>query len=87
MSKTAHRRALIVSPSRGCADLAGEARRLREDAQARYGEVDLLVAALRDHVRDLQIERDRLRAELESVKGQAQLESATWMWRGMKPGR
>ena len=76
-----------MSPSRGCTDLAGEARRLREDAQDRYGEVDLLVAALRDHVRDLQVERDRLRAELESVKGQAQLESATWMWRGMKPGR
>lgn len=87
MSRIAHGRALVVSASRGCADLAGEARRLREDAQARYSEVDLLVAALRDHVRDLRIERDRLQMELEDARTRAQLAGSGWMWRGMKPGR
>ena len=72
---------------RSITGLAGDARRLREDAQQRYGEVDLLVAALRDHVRDLQLERDRLRAELERVSTQARLRTSDWMWRGMKPAR
>ena len=67
--------------------LAGDARRLREEAQRRYGEVDLLVAALRDHVRDLQLERDRLRAELERLSTQSRLSNSAWMWRGMKPAR
>lgn len=80
-------RRLVVSSSRGCSDIAGEARRLRQDAEARYSEVDLLVAALREHVRDLQIERDRLRGELEAARGMAQLQSSSWMWRGMKPAR
>ncbi|MBA4179969.1 MAG: hypothetical protein C0506_05205 [Anaerolinea sp.] len=87
MSNAAYRGALVISTPGGRAGLAADARRLRAEAQARYGEVDLLVAVLRDHVRDLQIERDRLRAELESTKARARLESAAWMWRGMKPGR
>ena len=74
-----------VVESRTLSDLAGEARRLREEAQRRYGEVDLLLAALRDHVRDLQIERDRLRAELEHASARARLSTSDWMWRGMKP--
>lgn len=68
-------------------DVAADARRLREEAQSRYREVDLLVAALRDHVRDLQIERDRLRTELERLSAQASLGASGWMWRGMKPAR
>lgn len=87
MSKGPHHRALVLSPSRGCGDLAADARRLREDAQARYTEVDLLVAALRDHVRDLQIERDRLRAELDEARLHAGLATSPWLWRGMKPAR
>ena len=72
---------------RALTDLASDARRLREEAQRRYGEVDLLVAALRDHVRDLQIERDRLRGELDHAANRAHLSAAEWMWRGMKPAR
>ena len=82
--------ALSRSPEfapRSMTALAGDARRLREEAQRRYGEVDLLVAALRDHVRDLQLERDRLRAELERLSTEARLNSSDWMWRGMKPAR
>ena len=86
MSNHAHRWALVASPARGCTDLATDARRLREDAQARFGEVDLLVAALRDHVRDLQVERDRLSAELDELRNAAHLNAANWLWRGMKSG-
>ncbi len=73
--------------ARALTDLASDARRLREEAQRRYGEVDLLVAALRDHVRDLQIERDRLRRELDHATTRARLSTSEWMWRGMKPAR
>lgn len=86
MSSVALTRPALVK-SRTLSDLAGEARRLREDAQRRYGEVDLLVAALRDHVRDLQVERDCLRAELERARTHARLSTSDWMWRGMKPAR
>ena len=33
-----------------------------------YSEFDLLVAALNDHIRDLQVERDLLRAEVERLQ-------------------
>jgi hypothetical protein len=46
--------------------------------------VDLLVAALRDHVRDLQAERDVLRAQLARAAEERRLEASAWMWRGMK---
>jgi hypothetical protein len=68
-------------------DLAAEVRQLRANARARYSEVDLLVAALRDHVRDLQIERTRLRAEIRRLRDDARRESATWLRRGSKPNR
>jgi hypothetical protein len=61
-----------------------EVRRLRGEAQVRYSEVDLLVAALRDHVRDLQAERDVLRAQLARAAEERRLEASAWMWRGMK---
>ncbi|MGE5596616.1 MAG: hypothetical protein ACM3S1_11355 [Hyphomicrobiales bacterium] len=68
-------------------DLAAELRELRERAQARYSEADLLVAALRDHIRDLQIERDRLLAELARLRDEARRANATWLWRGSKQNR
>jgi hypothetical protein len=61
-----------------------EVRRLRGDAQSRYTEVDLLVAALREHVRDLRAERDALRAQLVRAAEERRLESSSWLWRGMK---
>jgi hypothetical protein len=61
-----------------------EVRRLRGEAQSRYTEVDLLVAALREHVRDLRAERDALRAQLVRAAEERRLESSSWLWRGMK---
>jgi hypothetical protein len=61
-----------------------EVRRLRGEAQSRYTEVDLLVAALREHVRDLRAERDALRAQLARAAEERRLESSAWLWRGMK---
>ncbi len=67
--------------------LAVEARMLRDEARARYGEVDLLVAALRDHVKDLRIERDRLLTEVARLRDDARRTSAAWLSRGAKPNR
>jgi hypothetical protein len=66
------------------ADAAVEVRRMREEARSRYGEVDLLVAALRDHVRDLRAERDALRAELAARDEAVRRDGAAWLWRGSK---
>lgn len=65
-------------------DAALEVRRLRDEARARYSEVDLLVATLRDHVRDLRAERDALRAELAAREAAARLTAAGWLWRGSR---
>jgi hypothetical protein len=78
--------ALAVAPTRR-GDMAIEVRRIREAAQVRYSEVDLLVATLKDHVRDLQRERDHLRAQLAMSHEARRLESATWLQRGQKPIR
>ena len=67
--------------------LAAEARELREAAEQRYTEVDLVVAALKDHIRDLQIERERLLAQVAQLQDDADRRAATWMWRGQKPVR
>lgn len=67
--------------------LAAEARVLREAAEQRYTEVDLVVAALKDHIRDLQIERERLLAQVAQLKDEADRRAATWLWRGQKPIR
>jgi hypothetical protein len=64
-----------------------ELRRLRSDAAARYTEVDLLVTALKEHIRDLRRERDSLRAELEVERADRELASAGWLWRGSKGTR
>lgn len=68
-------------------EVAAELRVVREEAQRRYHETDLLVAALRDHVHDLQAERDRLRSELEALRNAERLTSANWLWRGTKGPR
>lgn len=73
----------MLAPSRRRATL--EVRQLRAEAQARYGEVDLLVAALRDHIRDLQAERDALRAELARAAEASRLDASRWLWRGTRP--
>lgn len=73
-------------------ELAEETAELRRLAEARYTEVDLLVAALREHIRDLRAERDRLLGELARAREEharlaeaARLSSATWLIRGSKP--
>jgi hypothetical protein len=76
-----------LAPSQRRYEAGLEVRRLREEATARYGEVDLLVAALQDHIRDLRAERDALRAQLSATTEDARRESATWLWRGSKGPR
>jgi hypothetical protein len=76
---------VLARPGRG--DIATEVRRIREAAQVRYSEVDLLVATLKDHIRDLQRARDSLRAQLAVSEEARRLESATWLRRGQKPVR
>lgn len=48
--------------------LRDEVLRLRRDAERRYTEMDLLVAALNEHIVDLRAERDRLVAELKRAR-------------------
>lgn len=67
--------------------VAAEVRRVRIEAQARYTEVDLLVATLRDHIRDLRFERDALRTQLARNNEASTLASTAWLPRGMKPPR
>jgi len=82
------RRHTAVIPHRPSREqLAAEVRGLRLAAHQRYTEVDLLVAALRDHIRDLQAERDYLRAQIARLQDDARRQSATWLWRGSKPNR
>jgi hypothetical protein len=86
--RTAQRPAAVIRlpvPSR--AQLAAEIREVREQAVTRVSEVDLLVAALRDHITDLQAERDWLRAELARANEARELAGATWLHRGQKANR
>jgi hypothetical protein len=76
-------RAILPAP----ADLSAELDAVRREAVARVTEMDLLVAALRDHIRDLQRERDALRAELARIRRQRLLEAAGWLPRGLRPQR
>jgi hypothetical protein len=68
-------------------DLARELDRLRRDARERYTEVDLLVAAMREHIDDLRRERDRLIAELERTRDALRRRDTPWLERGQKPLR
>jgi hypothetical protein len=78
---------VIALPARVHGDIATEIRLVRERAVARVSEVDLLVAALRDHIKDLQAERDWLRAELAKANDARALAGATWLHRGQKHNR
>jgi hypothetical protein len=68
----------------GFDDVGAEIRQLRAEARARVSEVDLLVAALQDHIKDLRAERDWLRAELEHSRARQELAEAAWLHRGLK---
>lgn len=78
---------MITLPGRVQGDIATEIRLVREQAVARVSEVDLLVAALRDHIKDLQAERDWLRAELARAQEAHALSGAAWLHRGQKSNR
>ena len=77
---------MITLPARS-GDISTEIRLVREQAVARVSEVDLLVVALRDHIRDLQNERDFLRAELARAHEARALSGAVWLQRGQKGNR
>ena len=78
---------MITHPARVHGEIATEIRLVREHAIARVSEVDLLVAALRDHIKDLQAERDWLRAELAKANEARALAGAMWLHRGQKNNR
>lgn len=72
-------------------ELRAEVLRLRRDAERRYSEMDLLVAALNEHISDLRAERDRLlsdleqtRQELQDVRQETEFLRADWFVRGTK---
>lgn len=60
---------------------------VRQQALARITEMDLLVAALREHIRDLQTERDLLRAELAHLRRAYHLQGSRSLARGLRPQR
>ena len=69
-------------------DVALEAAALRREVQTRYTEVDLLVAALQEHVQDLRLERDRLREEVAFLREEARhAEARGFFQRGLKLNR
>ena len=75
-------------------DVSARVAELREIARARYTEVDLLVAALREHIADLRTERDRLVGEVERLRARLDVIdedrrrlSSTWLFRGQKGPR
>ncbi len=79
-------RPLVVMPPGD--DLRAEIARVRTEARARVTEADLLVAALRDHIKDLRRERDYLLAELHAMREERRLERATlFIARGSKGQR
>ena len=78
---------MIRLPVPSTAALAEEIRQVRELAESRVSEVDLLVAALRDHIRDLQDERDHLRTELARAHEAVRIANASWMQRGLRANR
>lgn len=77
----------LVPASRvaGGASVATEARRLRHEAARRYRETDLIAAAMREHIADLQRERDHLLTEIARLRDQVRRESAAWLLRGQRP--
>ncbi len=74
--------------------LAQDVREVRDAAVARYTEVDLLVAALQEHILDLRHERnrlleenERLRAELDTVRASEAASGARWLISRQRPNR
>ena len=80
-------RAALVSFRRSNESLSDEIGRLRREATERYSEVDLLVAAMREHIADLRAERDRLVAEVERWRDELRRRDTPWLTRGQKPPR
>ena len=90
----ASERPVVALPSEVRERLARELREVRSQAVAGYTEVDLLIAAMKEHIEDLRSERDTLRqhvnqlqASLDAVSEERRRVSAQWMWRGTKPLR
>ncbi len=78
---------VAVVVARQPSDLVLEVGRLRREATERYTEVDLLVAAMREHIADLRAERDRLAAALEHARDALRRHDSPWLARGQKPPR
>ncbi len=90
----ASERLVVALPEEVREQLARELREVRSEAVAGYTEVDLLVAAMKEHIADLRSERDTLRRHvsqlqdsLDAVSEERRRISAQWMWRGIKPPR
>lgn len=79
-----NQRPLVTLSAARREEFAREAALIRREAAARVTEMDLLVAALRDHIRDLRAERDRLLAEVQEMREQARLLTSPWFARGAK---
>lgn len=77
----------LVARSPAEVEAAVELRRLRAAAESRYSETSLLIAALREHIRDLRIERDRLLREIAHWEERNRLDHSPWLWRGSKAPR
>ena len=80
------RRGFAIIPGQPDPDIAIALREVREQALERVTEVDLLVAALREHISDLRLERDRLleenrrlAAELDATKTREAAAGARWL--------
>ncbi len=78
---------VAVVAARQPSDFSLEIGRLRREATQRFTEVDLLVAAMREHIADLRAERDRLVAELERTRDALRRHDSPWLARGQKPLR
>lgn len=87
-------RPIVTLPADVRERLSQEVKELRAGALARYTEVDLLVAALREHIEDLRSERDYLRQELARLQHRlataeeaARIANTGWLVRGIKGPR
>ena len=83
---------LISLPPEARERVSREIEALQQDTTAPYTEVDLLVAAFREHIDDLRSESDFLRDEVARLHERlAALERMAtppaWLWRGIKPPR
>jgi hypothetical protein len=77
VTHTPDRRGFTIVSAQPRREMLQEAQHLRDDALARYTEVDLLVAALREHITDLREERDRLLEENMRLRAQLEVSQAS----------